>query len=97
MNFFKLTKKIRAPRYLIATSLMINSSSILDRASSLWIPVRFERSRHALQSSAFTVNIGARHVLDVVLPIVREPNPFFFNSVAPERVKVADHLKPFSS
>ena len=28
MKLFKLTKKIRAPRYLIATSLMINSSSI---------------------------------------------------------------------
>ena len=30
LKFFKLTKKIRAPRYLIATSLIINSSSIFS-------------------------------------------------------------------
>ena len=30
MTFFKLAKKIRAPRYLIATSLMINSNSIFS-------------------------------------------------------------------
>ena len=35
MKYFKLTKKIRAPRYLIATSLMINSSSILGVFASV--------------------------------------------------------------
>ena len=35
MNYFKLTKKIRAPRYLIAISLMINSSSILGVIASV--------------------------------------------------------------
>ena len=35
MKYFKLTKTIRAPRYLIATSLMINSSSILGVFASV--------------------------------------------------------------
>ena len=35
MKYFKLTKNIRAPRYLIATSLMINSSSILGVIASV--------------------------------------------------------------
>ena len=35
MKYFKLTKKIRAPRYLIATSLMINSSSIVGVFASV--------------------------------------------------------------
>ena len=70
-KFDKLTRKIRAPRYLIAKSLMIISSSILGFFGSVEfrsqcsqsLDPRFECSRHASQSSDVTVNMGARHVL----------------------------------
>ena len=69
MIFFKLTKKIRARRYLIATSLMIISSSILG----VFAPVEF-RSQSDLSvpgmlcSVVTSLSIWVLDVLDVVLP-----------------------------